>query len=160
MNIDKTRGVRKNGFQQTRRMSRRVYNQMCKMQTDEPGSKQETRLRCAWNATSSVNFIYFLEKLRFVVFLCGRLRAAITTARPVGSPSLCSSGSRCQNSSTTCCEIIHFTYKAGNSESKVTPWTITKLPCGFRGSLISLGQGKHGQYRALDLSIEEWIMVR
>ena len=56
---------------------------MCKTQTDEPGSKQETRLRCASNATSSVNF-YFLEKLRFVVFLCGRRRDCFTTANPVG----------------------------------------------------------------------------
>lgn len=31
-----------------------------------------------------MNFIYFLEKLRFVVFLCGRQRDAITNARPVG----------------------------------------------------------------------------
>jgi hypothetical protein len=57
---------------------------MCKMQTDEPGSKQETRLRCASNASSSVNFFYFLEKLGFVVFLRGRRRDAITTAHPVG----------------------------------------------------------------------------
>jgi hypothetical protein len=54
------------------------------MQTDEPGSKQETRIRCALNASSSVNFFYFLEKLRFVVFLRGRRRDAITTAHPVG----------------------------------------------------------------------------
>ena len=57
---------------------------MCKTQTNEPGSKQETRLRCASNASSSVNFFYFLEKLRFVVFLCGRRRDCVTTASPVG----------------------------------------------------------------------------
>lgn len=57
---------------------------MCKTQIDEPGSKQETRLRCASNASSSVNFFYFLEKLRFVVFLCSRRRDCFTTANPVG----------------------------------------------------------------------------
>lgn len=57
---------------------------MCKTQIDEPGSKQETRLRCASNASSSVNFFYFLKKLRFVVFLCGRRRDCATTASPVG----------------------------------------------------------------------------
>jgi len=56
---------------------------MCKTQTDEPGSKQETRLRCASNASSSVNFFYFLEKLRFFVFLCGRRRDCVTAADPV-----------------------------------------------------------------------------
>jgi len=57
---------------------------MCKTQIDEPGSKQETRLRCASNASSFVNFFNFLEKLRFVVFLCGRRRDCITAASPVG----------------------------------------------------------------------------
>jgi hypothetical protein len=57
---------------------------MCKTQTNEPGSKQEKRLRCASNASSSVNFFYFLEKPRFVVFLGGRRRYCVTTAIPIG----------------------------------------------------------------------------
>jgi len=56
---------------------------MCKTQTDEPGSKQETRLRCASNASSSVNLFYFLEKLRLLVSLRGRRRDCVTTAHPV-----------------------------------------------------------------------------
>jgi len=57
---------------------------MCKTQTDEPGSKEETRLSCGSNASSSVNFFYFLEKLKFVVFLRGRRRDCVTAANPVG----------------------------------------------------------------------------
>jgi len=154
MNINTTRGVRKNGFIQICRMSRIVYNQICITQTDEPGSKQETRLRCASNASSSVNFFYFLEKLRFVVFLCDRRRDYVTAAHPVGV-SRCSSGRQCQKSST-CFDIIHFTLKTGNSESNVAA-RITNVPCDFSSSLTSLGLGKRGQYGALvnDLTTEE-----